>query len=569
MSRSGSEEANSGRPLKSAKLDLTKYKICSAPKFDSEVVQKLMREDPNKQLNLRRVNELSYNLEYSELQRAQEREQEELRSQGKLIKKNTLTGHVEMTHLSEAQFEEQRRNFHFKGFAASTADYPNSEIVQAQNKIISCAIEQEKDETEVAVSCPLAKDDEKKVRVKNDDPTDIDGFMGPWAAYQNERHVSRPNKEDAAIIAEYMAKRKRRAQPVTEEETDTQQFTEKAQLHIKNPYDYQGRSFLQAPRDLDGVNLYSESSPDGCQIPRNLAYTFVGHTKAITSIKYFPNTAHLLLSSSLDNKVKIWEMYKDRRCVMTYSGHKQGVRDIDFNRDGDKFVSASYDKYMKLWDVETGQCVQRFTNNKMAYCVKFNPDLERSNMFLSGMSNKKILCWDCRSGEIVQEYDRHLGAVNTITFVDENRKFISTSDDKSLRVWEWDIPVDIKYIADPTLHSMPAVTSAPNNKRLLCQSMDNKIKAFTCHNEFKLDSKKIFRGHMVAGYACVPDFSCDMSLVISGDADGMIYFWSWSTASFITKFKAHESTCISVMWHPHEKQKLVSAGWDSLIKIWD
>lgn len=45
--------------------------------------------------------------------------------------------------------------------------------------------------------------------------------------------------------------------------------------------------------------------------------------------------------------------------------------------------------------------------------------------------------WDTRSGEIVQEYDRHLGAVNTITFVDENRRFVTTSDDKSLRVWEW------------------------------------------------------------------------------------------------------------------------------------
>ena len=45
--------------------------------------------------------------------------------------------------------------------------------------------------------------------------------------------------------------------------------------------------------------------------------------------------------------------------------------------------------------------------------------------------------WDTESGDIVQEYDRHLGAVNTITFVDENRRFVTTSDDKSLRVWEW------------------------------------------------------------------------------------------------------------------------------------
>lgn len=48
-----------------------------------------------------------------------------------------------------------------------------------------------------------------------------------------------------------------------------------------------------------------------------------------------------------------------------------------------------------------------------------------------------LLQWNTESGESVQEYDRHLGAVNTITFVDKNRRFVTTSDDKSLRVWEW------------------------------------------------------------------------------------------------------------------------------------
>ena len=408
----------------------------------------------------------------------------------------------------------------------------------------------------------------QKKRVRNDDPTDIGGFMGPWARYEGEQHSSRPSVEDAAVIAEYMAKKKKR-RPQTSNEEETQQSQEKAQLHINDPYDYQDRSFLEAPRTLDGVNLYSETRPEGCRIPRNLAHTFRGHTKAVTATMYYPNTAHLILSSSLDGKVKLWEMYKERRCIMTYSGHKQGVRNICFNRTGNKFISASYDKYLKLWDTETGQCVQRFTNNKIAYCVKFHPDEENSHLFLAGMSNNKILCWDCRSGEIVQEYDRHLGAVNTVTFVDDNRKFISTSDDKSMRVWEWDIPVDVKYIADPSLHSMPAVISAPSNKRLLCQSMDNKIQAFSCHKKFKLDNKKVFKGHMVAGYACVPDFSCDMSMVISGDADGKIFFWSWSTTKLITSFKAHDSACISVMWHPHERQLLVSSGWDNLIKVWN
>ena len=75
----------------------------------------------------------------------------------------------------------------------------------------------------------------------------------------------------------------------------------------------------------------------------------------------------------------------------------------------------------------------------------------------------------------LQEYDYHLGAVNTITFVDEGRRFVTTSDDKTIRVWEYGIPVQIKYIADPSMHSIPAVTLHPNNQWFIGQSLDNQI----------------------------------------------------------------------------------------------
>eukprot|EP00959_Pyramimonas_sp_CCMP1952_P356323 7462198-Pyramimonas_sp.AAC.1 len=59
----------------------------------------------------------------------------------------------------------------------------------------------------------------------------------------------------------------------------------------------------------------------------------------------------------------------------------------------------------------------------------------------AGFSDKKVVQWDLDAGDVTQEYDQHLGAVNTITFCDENRRFITSSDDKSIRVWEFGIPV--------------------------------------------------------------------------------------------------------------------------------
>ncbi|KAK9875071.1 hypothetical protein WA026_005869 [Henosepilachna vigintioctopunctata] len=472
--------------------------------------------------------------------------------------RNMLSGYIEPAHVSSFQFENQRRTFSSFGYALD----PSVDTMDS-DKIIGAVEEANSSNVKTVFESTKLRPLDKRKRKKNNNPDDIEGFLGPWGGYVDEQKVAKPSEEEAIELEELVSKRTKRGKPIEERPIE-----EKSILHIKDPVDYQGRSFLHAPQDV-GVNLRSDSPPERCFLPKSHIHTWSGHTKGIQAIRWFPKTAHLLLSAGMDCRIKLWEVYNERRCIRTYYGHRQAVRDINFNNSGQHFLSAAYDRYIKLWDTETGQVVSRFTSRKIPYCVKFNPDGNKQHLFVAGTSDKKIICWDVRSGDIVQEYDRHLGAVNSITFVDENRRFVTTSDDKSLRVWEWDIPVDMKYIADPTMHSMPAVTPAPNGKWLACQSMDNKVVIFSALNRFKMNRKKEFTGHMVAGYACSLDFSPDMSYLVSGDADGKCFIWDWKTTKIYKKWKAHDNVCISVLWHPHEPSKLVTAGWDGLLKYWD
>lgn len=53
---------------------------------------------------------------------------------------------------------------------------------------------------------------------------------------------------------------------------------------------------------------------------------------------------------------------------------------------------TAYDRYIKLWNTETGQCISRFTSRKIPYCCKFNPDDDKQHLFVAGTSDKKIVC---------------------------------------------------------------------------------------------------------------------------------------------------------------------------------
>jgi pre-mRNA-processing factor 17 len=333
-------------------------------------------------------------------------------------------------------------------------------------------------------------------------------------------------------------------------------------FHRRRTSDWLGRSWLE-PNELG-------STPNQFYLPKKLIHCWSGHEKGVQKILWFPNSAHLLLSAGLDNKIKIWDVHNQRHCICTYNGHNRGIRDITFTNDGKSFVSSSFDRNIKMWDTETGKVKCVIARDKLGYALRFHPDEDKQNMLLVGCSDRKIYQFDVNSGEIVQEYDRHLDAVNTITFINQNRWFLTTSDDKTIRVWEYGIPEQIKYIADPSMNAYPYVSVVPGGRRLLMQCMDNSIHTYNANDKISLEKKKIFKGHSNAGFGCQVGTSPDGRYIVSGDGLGKCYFWDWKTTRITRTIKAHQNACIGVIWHPNESSKVATCGWgDNLIKYWD
>ncbi|KAJ3227709.1 hypothetical protein HDU81_006529 [Chytriomyces hyalinus] len=475
-----------------------------------------------------------------------------------IVNKNILTGFVEEHAISDFTFSTMERTYMNYGYTVN----PDS-----QDQLIGSA----KNIAEYggATIHDIKKNDVKRKRKPKGDPSVVGGYKGPWAGFEDEgeeRGLSGPTEEEKAALEAALASTPAAVVKAVEAVADPGK--EKTVFHGKSEFDYLGRTYMHAPTDV-GVNLNGDAGSQECFIPKTLIHTWTGHTKGVNMIRFLPKTAHLILSASMDTKVKLWDVYNDRKCLRTFMGHSKAVKAIDFSNDGRKFLTCSYDKWIKLWDTETGQCIRSFTTRRIPYCIKFNPAAEQQNIFLTGCADKKVYQFDSNSGKVVQEYDQHLGAVNTITFVDDNRRFVTTSDDKTLRAWEYGIPVVIKYIAEPDMHSMPAVTLDPSKKFIACQSLDNQILIYSAKDRFKLQRKKVFKGHLIAGYACQPGFSADGRFLMSGDSEGKVWFWDWKTCKVFKKFKAHENVVMDCQWHPHEASKVATCSWDGTIKYWD
>ncbi len=369
------------------------------------------------------------------------------------------------------------------------------------------------------------------------------------------------DEQAAAIDARNEARKKARVADAKTKAAAAAAGAERSVFHGKTLADYQGRTYIWPPSDL-------KPHEHKCYLPKKLVHTFAGHTKGVNRVRYFPTYGHLLLSASMDATLKIWDLRRDqeRQCLRTMYGHAQAVREVAFNGDGKTFLSCGYDKLVRHWDTETGQCLARLGGSVMSFCAQYYALDE--NLVLAGGSDYKICQWDMRANAIVQTYNEHQGAVNTITFFDQNRRFMSTSDDKKIFLWEFGIPVVIKHISDPEMHAVPAVASHPSGKYVACQNLNNTITVYECADGTMRSKSKTFRGHITAGYACDVAISPDGQFVVSGDGNGQCVFWDWKKTTLYAKLKCHEGVAISCQWNPIEPSQLATGGWDGAIKIW-
>jgi pre-mRNA-processing factor 17 len=398
---------------------------------------------------------------------------------------------------------------------------------------------------------------DKRRRIRNNDPSS-ESFSGPWGGFDDEEHKARKLEEESEI---------------RHREDDTLPLASASEKGGENTCDIPERvtsifhgkdnqSWLSVP----AKNKSSAGSSSG-QLPRKLVHTWKGHNGGVQCIKFFPQSGHLLLSCSLDSRIKIWDAHSDKECRMTYTGHSQGVRDVSFTRDGSRFYSAAFDTMVHLWDTETGKIINSFSNNKIPFCVSVHPKDDDS--IIVGNQICKAIQYDAKSGKVVQEYNEHLGAVNSVTFCQDGNKLVTTSEDRKIFVWTYGIPVVEKYIAEPHFHSVPAVTLHPNQPYLVGQSMNNSIIVYQTSDLFVYQSKKRFFGHSNTGYAIRPGFSNDGKFLTSGSSDGSVFFWDWKSAKMYRSFKAHDGVCMGSVWQPLTTSRMATCGWDGLIKLWE
>jgi WD40 repeat protein len=109
-----------------------------------------------------------------------------------------------------------------------------------------------------------------------------------------------------------------------------------------------------------------------------------------------------LASASWDETVKVWDA-NSGACLQTLEGHSSIINSVVFSHDSTKLVSASYDKTVKVWDASSGTCLQTLEgHSNIVNSVAFSHD---STKLVSASYDNTVKVWDASSGACLQTFN--------------------------------------------------------------------------------------------------------------------------------------------------------------------
>lgn len=168
--------------------------------------------------------------------------------------------------------------------------------------------------------------------------------------------------------------------------------------------------------------------------------TLEGHNGWVTSLSTCAQSPDVLISGSRDKTVMVWQLTPDSEEEYAHAkrslrGHSHIVEDVSISQDGCYVISASWDKTLRLWDLNDGSS-QRFVGHTGdVLSCDFASD---NRMVVSGSRDKTIKVWNVIGDTLYTIEGAHahsdwVSSVRITPHLDEF-KIISAGHDKLVKV---------------------------------------------------------------------------------------------------------------------------------------
>ena len=322
--------------------------------------------------------------------------------------------------------------------------------------------------------------------------------------------------------------------------------------------------------DLSNISLYPyRTSVAQLKMP-TLAKQFEGtaiskktfsaesHSDTVTSVAVSPD-GRRVVSGSKDNTIRIWDM-DSGECLKTLEGHHGDVTAVAVSPDGRRIVSGSADRTIRIWNMDSGECLKTSEgHHRGVTAVAVYSD---GRHIVSGSFDCTIRIWDMDNGDCLKTLEGHQKWVTSVAVSPDGRRIVSGSYDRTIRIWDMDSWDCLKTL-EGHQGGVEDVVVFIDGGRIVSGSGDRTIRIWDMDNG---ECLKTLEGHHedVTTVAVSIDGRC----IVSGSRDRTIRIWDMDSGECLKTLERHQDW-VNAITVSIDGRRIVSGSDDHTIRIWD
>jgi WD40 repeat protein len=150
---------------------------------------------------------------------------------------------------------------------------------------------------------------------------------------------------------------------------------------------------------------------------------------------FFSNFYAFPALAGFDRKIFLWTVYEEEcQNVAVMAGHRGAVTEMHFSTSGESIYSCSTDKFVSVWNTETGQRVRKMKGHQN-FINSLGNARRGVETLVSGSDDNTIKLWDARKKFVCHTLQSDY-QVTAVCLNDTAEQVISGGIDNEIKVWD-------------------------------------------------------------------------------------------------------------------------------------
>ncbi|KAI7952472.1 hypothetical protein MJO29_008103 [Puccinia striiformis f. sp. tritici] len=230
-------------------------------------------------------------------------------------------------------------------------------------------------------------------------------------------------------------------------------------------------------------HCYLSREPGAYGFPKRILR---GHNHFVSDI-VTSSDGQFALSSSWDKTLRLWDL-NTGLTTRLFVGHTKDVLSVSFSADNRQIVSGSRDRTIKLWNT-LGECkyeIKDEGHNGWVSCVRFSPN-PMNPVIVSAGWDKVVKVWELSKCKLRTNHHGHTGYLNTVTVSPDGSLCGSGGKDGITMLWDLNEGKHLYSLEAGDI--INALVFSPN-RYWLCAATASCIKIFDLESKSIVDEIK-------------------------------------------------------------------------------